>query len=269
MRKKLIVTRKLAQEELIKVKKVVPSELLLLPQYEKNDIEDRRLYTINATVIFVAELDESCSIDSTLMILKNEFIKKNYKIVTVMSKKEGMVVGLPVLPDFVNEHFNDQEQILYFNHFIKKLEELENPDIILIGISGALKNISSNVIGNMGMNVFKVSQAVLPDYVIVNLMISGWKEEYFKILSKDLSIFFRKDVDLFNIEDKVLDIDESENKQDTRYTTVSPEYTEKQIKKLCVKNVVHLSNEEQSSTVVEEIINRLQSYNELGDDYIV
>lgn len=269
-KKKLIITRNLKKNELDKIRNLVPEEQLMIPEYASGDKEDRKLFPIAATIVFVTELDEYCNLDYTLLIMQTELIKLGYQAIAVLSEKEGMVAGFPVFPDFMNdEEISEQEQIISFNHYIKELENLKRPEIILIGIPGALKNISINCIGNMGLNVFKVSQALLPDYVIVNLMFSKWGECYFNNLSRELFRFFQKEVDIFNVVDKVLDVEESENKQGTQYITVSPGFVEEQLVNNSNTNVIHLYDEKKVSIFVQSMVDKLASYNELGDDYIV
>ena len=270
LRKKLIITRNLEKDELDKIKNLAPKEQLIIPECKSVDEEDRKLFPIAATIVFVTGLDEYCNLDHTLIILQNELVRLGYQSIAVLSKKEGMVAGLPVYPDFMcDKGISEQDQIIAFNHYIKELENLKRPEIILIGIPGALKNISTNCIGNMGLNAFKTSQALLPDYVIVNLMFAQWEEHYFNHLSKDLFRFFQKDVDIFNVIDQVLDVEESENKQSTQYITVSAEFVEEQLKNNPNNSAVHLSNKKNIGAFVQSMVDKLESYNELGDDYVV
>lgn len=141
-----------------------------------------------------------------------EFFKKmGYNVAWIGTKKYSSLLSGYTFPNFMIEHnFDDQESVLLFNRYIKRVEELEKPDVIIIGVPGGIMPCNKAITGDFGSMAYKVCQSVSADLLILSV----FREEYMDTFFKEMELLTKyrlgKSADIINICNRQIDWTELE-----------------------------------------------------------
>ena len=109
-------------------------------------------------------------------------------------------------------------KILLFNRYIKRLEREEKPDIIILGVPGAVQNLSEEFTLGFAMTPYLTFNAVLVDYLILCSFFET-SEEFLKMVSTMCEYKFDCPVDCFHISNLAIDMSETSGRK--RLTTLA------------------------------------------------
>lgn len=171
----------------------------------------------------------------------------------------SLIETVDTLPRYIyDDQGSNKEKIVKFNHYIKQIEIIENPDLIVVGIPGNLVEISKKVIGDFGSSAYIISKSVRPDYVISNFpYFIDFQKKYMEILYYIENRIEAK-VNACNIIPQYLDLLESEESGDMEYIDLSIEFVEQKIPK---SNQFYFTQEDtEISRIVTNIETVLESY---------
>lgn len=122
--------------------------------------------------------NKACKFEIQLSIREN-LQSKGYKISQIGSRNYCEFLGFHSFPGFMyNRNLSESEKIILFNNYIKRLENDENPDLIVIGIPGGIMKRNDTFTSYFGIFAYEISQAVTPDYVICSTQYQDFKHEY-------------------------------------------------------------------------------------------
>lgn len=129
-----------------------------------------------------------------------ELLKLGYKVSWIGSKEYTCMVNGHRFPlSLIKQNYSEQEQILLFNRYIKNIEELEIPDVILIGVPGGIMPCNKIMTGDSGALAYKVCQSVPMDI----LVLSVFREEYLDVYFEEMELLtkyrFGHQADIINI----------------------------------------------------------------------
>ena len=104
------------------------------------------------------------------LALREELIEKGYKVSSISSRLDSELYGLHPIPSFMFDRMNSEtEKIQKYNHYVKQIELIEHPDIIIIGIPGGILPYDEIDHNEYGILAYEISYAVPCDAAIMCL----------------------------------------------------------------------------------------------------
>ena len=141
-------------------------------------------------------MGECCNKFELQLFLKKYLNRLDYDVCVISSRKNTEIVGLHSFPSFMyGNQMEESEKIISFNHYIKKLEVEEKPDIILIGIPGSVMPISEKHSEFFGVFAFEVFNAIKSDMLLFCIHNNIYTNEYFEELKKLCQYRYQSDID--------------------------------------------------------------------------
>ena len=175
---------------------------------------DTPLKYIDVPIVAIAGLWERSDKFEVSLALREKFIQNNYRITQVGSRNYCEMLGFHSLPDFLfNSDMDAVSKIINFNRWIKQLEQSEKPDIILLTIPGAIKNLNEKFTNGFGVLPHIMLQGVMVDFFVFCTMYD-WSS--IKLL-EEFSIMCRYkydcDIDCFHMSNMFFDLGASDEKE--------------------------------------------------------
>lgn len=210
-RKKIYVTRTLSDKERTVVKEeCIDYNMIVDSNYmEEIDIDiSKRILKIKTPIVFVLGMYEHTEKLESLLHVHNYLKEAGYNVKSVLTKNnEIKLSGCYSFPKMmIDEHYSDKDKIIYFNHFIRKIEIKENPDIIIIGIPGELIPLNDQHNGNFGVMPFLISNAVSCDYAILNMFYNFSEREFVDQIKDVCKCKYSIEINAIVVSKNVLDI---------------------------------------------------------------
>ena len=152
--------------------KATPRGVDQLPFYsaklEKYDDNFSSLVKIDAPIIAVAGMGEDINKTEVALALRDMLASEGYRVSMVGSKNYCEVLEANPFPSFMFlPQIDERLKVVFFNMYVKHIEDTEKPDIIVISIPGATKAYSSEITQGFGLLHHEVFQAVLADYLVM------------------------------------------------------------------------------------------------------
>ena len=179
------------------------------------------LMQINTPVIFISSMFGGLGKFEIQLKLRKAFLERNINLMQIGTKEESQYYGFYPMPEFMKNHENsEKDKILLFNRYLKKLEEVKKPDIILIGIPGELYAPSEKYIANLGITAYEIFLSVMPDILLVLLPYAEYREEDYESIRKSIIQKYGVNPDYLIPTNLRLQLDETETYQKERYLTI-------------------------------------------------
>ncbi|WP_251860977.1 TIGR04066 family peptide maturation system protein [Clostridium sp. Marseille-Q2269] len=265
LRKNIIYTRKFINKEEDVIKVNVPNYSLFKDNYyDCSYVMSQQLYDIDVPIIFVSGITEYTDKFDIQLAVGREFTERGYRVSNITSRKIGNLFRMYSIPDFMfDKTFTETEKILKFNYFVKEIEMLENPDLIILGIPQNILPLSRIFTGDMGVLGFEISQAVLPDCVILSVMYGEYDYETLLRIGKEASVRLGKDIDYYNICNRMIEVEDTEIKRKIQFLTLSNQLVFEKVDYLKNDNIYALNENKEISRLVDNIIKKLSTYREI------
>lgn len=134
---------------------------------------------INVPVISVMGIGYHVSKFDVQLYLRKYFLKHGYRVAQIGSKKISALFGFYSVPDFMfHSQYSNADKIFRFNEFVKKIEVLEKPDVIIIGVPEPILPLNKKHPFSFGICAYEMLNAVDTDYNILMLMNGDYSEEF-------------------------------------------------------------------------------------------
>lgn len=260
----VILCRDLLKKEIKFVKQYIKENKLHIihEKYDVSKFQDE-IYDINTPVVFIVDMLTEMHSENVSSEVYIELEKRGYKTYLLSAKKEKKLINsVDVIPEIVinNKGYN-REKILKFNHYIKQVEIIEHPDLIIVEAPGNLLEISKMVTGDFGSGAYIISRGISLDYVICNMpYFSGFSEKC-DDLGQCIEARIEAEVDAYNITSQYLDLADAEENGVIEYMDVSRDLIVDEIKNN--EEIYYLQEKTEISRVVDDIIKKLESYAEI------
>ncbi len=234
-------------------------------QYRELKYEEESLLKIETPIIFVLGISENTQKFEIQLSLRERLTKMQYRISQIGSRHYCEMLGFHSFPKFMlDKAVSETNKVVYFNRLIKKIENEENPDIIIIGIPGGIMPFNDQFTNRFGVLPYEVSQAVSPDIAIVSTLYEDFKQEYFTALSDSIRYKLGFQVDYFNLSNFHLDFEKSKEERALSFTVVDSSFIDK--KKNEFKNfgnkVFNILNSDDENRIACDCIEKLAEYGE-------
>lgn len=192
--------------------------------------DNNQLKSINTPIIVVAGMGECCNKLEVQMFLKKYLNKLDYNVCVVSSRKNTEIVGVHSFPSFMyGNQMEESKKIIGFNHYIKKLEIEEKPDIILIGIPGSIMPITEKHSEYFGIFAFEVFNAIKSDMLLFCIHNNIYTNEYFEELKKLCKYRYQTEIDAIIVSNYSYDSLSLQTEGNLKYLSFEDEEVEKGI----------------------------------------
>jgi len=268
--KKIIFTRDSGSEFNKKIRKIIPSGREIVIGAKKYDFikDDRKVYyDINTPVIFILGITENTDKFEVQVGLREQLIKKGYVVSSVSTRSDSTILGMHDFPNFMFDVcISETDKILSYNHFVKKIEWDENPEVIIIGIPGGVFPISKIKPNYFGITAFEISSALTCDYAVLCSSYLDYSKDlnYFSKISNGISEKLGFIIDYHHIAartyDKLLElpIDVSSS-----WLTLDESFIERKVRSYNINNVYNLRSYSAIERLADSIIEKLSEEQKL------
>lgn len=267
-KKNVWVLKNLPSEQVHAVEKICEKhgvDLKLILASDKDDIvsdDVEVLYGIDVPVIAVAGMGEKTDKAELQLTLFSLLKKNDYKAVWVSSRNEAVLFGGQAFPFFmIDEKLSEKKKILMYNHYLKWIEQSEQPDVILIGIPGGIMPDSKKQVGYFGITAYEILNAVNPDYFILSLYYGGIGKDYLDELCNVMKYKFNVEVDSFYMSSTEQDAYSLDKVTPVEYISLSQAVVDQKVTELDYSEIplytVNTVNE-----LYNNMINTLGEYND-------
>lgn len=179
-KKKVIISRILSIDEKDAVSKLNEADNILILDSPQSPCTNLNIVENNVPVIAIAGVSQNTNKFEIELILKHEFEEKGYNVLLIASKREANLFGDFSVPDYMLQHdLSENEKILALNHYITQLENDKKPDVIIIGVPGAITSYDEKYFKDFGMLAFEMTRAVIMDFMILSSFNALYEKEYF------------------------------------------------------------------------------------------
>ncbi|AEY65014.1 TIGR04066 family peptide maturation system protein [Clostridium sp. BNL1100] len=227
------------------------------------NVENEFLYNINTPVVFVLGIGERTSKFEIQLSLREKFCNEGYRVSQIGTRGYCELLGFHSFPEFMfNGTFPETNKIVFFNHLIKKIEDEEHPDVIIIGIPGGIMPFNNRLTNKFGILAYEVSQALPSDSAIFSCHYAEYDNNYFKGLSDLVKYKLGFEVSCYNISNVMFDWTNSKQENKIIYTTLDSTFIGEKIIKYAESDlpVFNAQNTDSAGNMSEHIINKLADY---------
>lgn len=270
-KKNIICSLSLNKEAIEKISSMCNCEGVYFKYFDGNQsflsedivIEDESIEEIDIPVILTVGIDEKTNKFEIQLALRDKIQKSGYKVSQIGTRPYCEMMGFHPFPSFMyGNSISDVNKVLMFNRYIKKIENTEEPDVIIIGVPGGVMPYNRMITNKFGLLAFEVSQAVIPDVVIASLLYEDCKPEGFDEYTNLFKYKLGFEVDFFNISNMQFDWLKANEEYVKSYISLDYKFIDEK-KTNFTKNkipVFNILNEDDSDTIVKQTIDKLIGY---------
>ncbi len=221
-------------------------------------------YKIDVPVIFVAGLCERTNKFEIQLNIREALLQMGYQVSQIGTHSYCELMGFHSFPQFMFEKdFYEWEKITLFNHYVKKLEVTEEPDIIVIGIPGATMPIDELFTNKFGNMVYQVSEAISPDVAVLSVLYQkDITTDYFKFISTAHKNKYGFDIDCYNMANAIYNDDYSKFVRKVQYVTCNYKFISEKIKSYSSLEtpVFNILDKDAGKQMTEFLVDKLSEY---------
>lgn len=144
------------------------------------------LRQINVPVIAILGLGEYCGKFNCEIALRHFFQEKGYSVFQLGSKDYSSLFGFDSMPsDIFEQDIPTVKKSLLFNQYLYQAYKKTDPDIIILGISEGIMQVTHRILNNFGEMAVAVGQAVQIDIGMLGVYYQQeLNEQYIKYIEK-------------------------------------------------------------------------------------
>lgn len=227
--------------------------------------KDYRISEPEAVIVSLGNLLTEQESSSTVDAISCQLRKRGYRTATITSNYNLCLIGYIKFPDSIFQNdLCDEDKVFVFNQFIKEIDYLEKPDIILLQLPTGVIKYSNSLPNGFGIIPYLVSQAVSSDYFILCSPVGIGNAQFFERMSDGFYGRFGFSINTVVIQDVQLD-PLSEEREDVQLFDVDDAVVDEFIDFIyasyeeqtpCIK-YVGITDEIVGSTIADSIIKKL------------
>lgn len=148
-------------------------KLLSNVEHRQETFKTRRLLEIQIPIVAVMGLGENCDKLEAQLRLKEAFEEKGYHSYSIASNDLGSLFSMDTYPEFMHQNsLSFPEKVFKLNSYLYDIWEKNQPDVILLGLSGGIAPLSKydhNYFAEtvlVAANALKIDIGVLCHYFI-------------------------------------------------------------------------------------------------------
>ncbi len=225
------------------------------------------IYNIDTSVIFILGIAERTNKFEIQLALRKRLLNEGYKVSQIGTKNYCELFGFHSMPCFMyGNSLPEAEKITLFNHYVKKIEKSENPDVIIIGLPGGTMKFNSKHTNQFGIMAYEISQAVTPDAAVCSVLYEEYKPVFFENVLTSLKYKLGFTVDCFNISNYQLDWIRTDASKQLSYTLLESNTVTKRAENLSGAEipVYNILDENHADEMSKFILGKLSRYAEVS-----
>lgn len=217
------------------VKLILDSKSCFTP---REDIKVKKLvndfcYSIKVPIVAILGLEEGVQKFDIQVALWRRFRELGYNVEVISTRLDSEVLGINPIPQFMFETgMSESEKIIKYNHYVKQIELVKDPDLIIIGVPGGIMPFDKVNYNNFGAIAFLISMAVSVDYAILCSPFYAGSDFDFTDLKKDILNKFGFDVGPCHIAPVTLDLRSIYEDNIRRFFTLRLEYVRSELSRI-------------------------------------
>lgn len=185
---------------------------------------DIPLEQINVPIVAIAGLWEETDKFEVSLALREKFIQNGYHITQIGSRNYCEMLGFHSFPNFMYDiNMDAVGKIMNFNRWVKQLTKSEDPDLIIITVPGAIKNLNDKFPKGFGVLPHILFQAMAVDVLLFCTTFEWGAIELLDELSTICKYSFGCEVDCFHMSNMFFDINTSLERESVTLNHVSRE----------------------------------------------
>ena len=154
------------------------------------------LKKIEVPIISVYGTIENCSKFETQLMLRQKFLSNGYRVSQVGSRHYSSLYNVHPFPRFMFETGHTEAQkILGFNSWLREISNVEQPDVIIVGVPGGLMPVNTRYHFNFVIIAYLVSCAIEPDFSILNVPFEEIDTQYVEMMRNLFRYRFSTQID--------------------------------------------------------------------------
>lgn len=159
-----------------------------------------KLVDIETPIVCVMGVGDNVQKMKLQVHLQSKLLEEGYKSILIGSDNVSLLMGQYAIPLYIiNEKFSSVEKIKNFNKFIKNIEKIEKPDVIILGIPGGIMPFDKKHNFSFGIWAYEILSAVNPDVCLLSLFSGNYNDEFYKTMKELCRYRFNVDLDGFYI----------------------------------------------------------------------
>lgn len=171
------------------------------------DISPLAIHDIYTPIICVVGVGEQTDKLLVQLSTKRYLEEKGYHVVLVSSRNNSVFLNNTYpFPDFMDSNIPSEQKIILYNHFIKKIEQEEKPEVIIVGVPEGIMPISKFQVGHFGIHAFEVLNAVNPDFLVMCLYGNNVTDKYVTEIKQIVKYKYMTDIECFYISGTAQDV---------------------------------------------------------------
>lgn len=171
------------------------------------DISPLALHDIYTPIICVAGVGEQTGKFEVQLAIKRYLEENGYHAILVSSRNDSVFLNNTYsFPDFMDSNIPSEQKIILYNHFIKKIEQEERPEVIILGVPEGIMPISKFQVGYFGIHAFEILNAVNPDFLVMCLYGNNVSDKYVSEMKQIVKYKYMSDIDCFYLSDTAQDV---------------------------------------------------------------
>lgn len=223
--------------------------------------QDLVLHDVSSSVVMVFGITNNMGKLDSQFALQEFFKKQGYKTSLVSSKSYGSFFNAHPSPGFLfSNDFTESEKVVLFNQYIKHIERMEKPDVIIIGVPGGLLPLKKQDTVNFGILPFIITRGAQPDASIVCTYAERYSKRYFEELTPTLDNRFSMGLVGYLINNITIDFSLTSPSDLPRFIHINEELVSRRIPDE-VKDVVFSKGEQEQ--LFTQLLTKLHDYGEV------
>jgi peptide maturation system protein (TIGR04066 family) len=270
--KDVVCTLKIPHEFKEKIDNICKNKGSNFKYYKKEEIfnlkqaDSEYIYDINVPVMGVFGVTERSEKFNMQLALRQKLIEQGYKVSQIGTRHYSELLGFHSFPKFMmSNNISESNKIMLFNHYIKKIEIEEEPDIILVGVPGGVLPYNNRYTNRFGIMAFEVCNAIQFDSVVINTLYGEYKDEYFTTMQQSLRYRLGIEIDAFNFTPLKCDFELLDSMNRFDYLTLSSDFLDYKIKDFnnSEYKVFNVLNDKNRDELVDYLVDKLSSYSDI------
>lgn len=265
--KKIIYTRYKNKKQYKKAMQYIPKDLKFSTskkmQKEYWDLKNI-CYNINTPVLIVFGIDEYTEKFEVQVSLREKFISKGYKVSSITSRRDSELLGMNSIPAFMFEDtINVSDKIIQYNHYVKYIEQIEKPELIIIGVPGGILPYDKFNYNHYGIIAYEISYAVPCD---LSIMCTHYNTNFtgdYSDLKKDIENKFGFNIIYCHIAAVTLNPITNVDNEKRKFVNIRRKLVQSKLQHYSKKDIIDFTKEADLDFAVNNIIDNL------SEDYII
>lgn len=258
--KKILYTR-YGDDYCEEMKQLIPTELYIEKKTKLEtvlNLSKDRTYDIDTPIIVVAGLGQDTDKLAVQFILMQKLRGKGYTAILISSRQDGDWKGVYGMPEFVFDHsVGETEKIIKLNHYVKQIEISEKPDVLLVGVPGAVLPLDGINHNEFGILAYEISFAVPCDAAVICMPYQSLFNGDYSQLAEDMQKRFGFSVAGIHMAAVVQDAQEFYAERKLSYVSIEQKVVDRKVSEICDDSVWNIRSERGAEKAVSQLIDTL------------